>query len=72
MAIKKNSAKDKNRAKDAFLSRLRMPYEGVLSKMEKRARYRTQVKVYFQALMQALVHNVKRLLVIKVQAIPIS
>ena len=72
MAIKKNNAKDKNKSKDAFFSRLRMPYEGVFSKMEKRARYRGRVKVYFQALMQAFVHNVKRLVVIRVDAIPIS
>jgi IS5 family transposase len=36
-----------------------------------RARYRGKVKVYFQALMEAFVHNVKRLNVIRVDAIPI-
>ena len=30
-----------------------------------------KVKVYFQALMQAFVHNVKRLITIRVEAIPI-
>jgi IS5 family transposase len=71
MAIKKNNVKDKNRKKDAFFSSLRMPYEGVFSKMPNRARYRTKVKVYFQALFEAIVHNVKRLVTIKVEAIPI-
>ena len=40
--------------------------------MSRRARYRGKVKVYFQALMEALVHNVKRLTVIQVEAIPIA
>ena len=42
------------------------------SKMSHRARYRGEVKVYFQAVMEAFVHNVKRLATIRVQAIPIS
>lgn len=71
MAIKKNNAKDKNREKDSYLTSLRMPFEGVFSKLSKRARYRGQVKVYFQQLMQAIVHNVKRLVVMRVEAIPI-
>ena len=72
MAIKKNNAQDKNRDKDAFFSSLRMPFEGVFSKMSKRARYRGKVKVYFQALMEAIVHNIKRLLVIEAEPIPIT
>lgn len=71
MAIKKNNAKDKDKRKDAFFSSLRMPFEGVFSKMSKRARYRGKVKVYFQALMEAIVHNVKRLVVMRVEPIPI-
>jgi IS5 family transposase len=71
MAIKKNNAKDKNRGKDAFFSALRMPFEGVFSKMPKRARYRGRVKVYFQVLMEAFVHNIKRLLIIREEPIPI-
>ena len=72
MAIMKNNAKEKNKEKDSFLSALRMPYEGVFSKMNKRARYRGQVKVYFQALFQAIVHNVKRLITIEVPPVPIG
>lgn len=72
MAIKKNTAKDKDKKKDAYFSSLRMPYEGVFSKMSKRARYRGIVKVEFQAVMEAIVHNIKRLVTIKVEAIPIN
>lgn len=72
MVIKKNNSKDKNRKKDSFFCSLRMPFEGVFSKMPKRARYRGILKVYFQALMDAIVHNVKRLVTIRVEAIPIS
>lgn len=71
MAIKKKNAKDKDKDKDRFLSSLRMPFEGVFSKMSKRARYRTKVKVQFQAFMEALVHNFKRLVVIGAEPIPI-
>ena len=65
MVIKKNNARDKNREKDSFLSSLRMPYEGVFSQMSKRARYRGRLKVYFQVLMEALVHNIKRLAIVR-------
>ena len=58
-------------SEDAYLSSLRMPFEGVFSKMSNRARYRGSVKVYFQALMQALVHNVKRLVTIGIESVPI-
>jgi IS5 family transposase len=71
MAIKKNSAKDKNHRLDAFLSSLRMPFEGLFSKMSHRARYRGRLKVHFQALMEAMVSNFKRLIVIGAQPIPI-
>jgi len=71
MAIKKNNSKSKNRDKDRFISSLRMPYEGVFSKMPKQARYRGTVKVYFQALMDSIIHNVKRLIKIEQEAIPI-
>ena len=71
MAIKKNNNTDKNREQDAFFSALRMPFEGVFSKFSNRARYRGKVKVYFQALMEAIVHNVKRLVTIRIEAIPI-
>jgi IS5 family transposase len=43
-AILKENMKNKNRDKDRFLTRLRMPYEGVFSKMDKKARYKGLAK----------------------------
>lgn len=63
-AILKNNMKGKNREKDKFISSLRMPFEGVFSKMDKRVRYIGQAKVAFQAQMQSLAHNFKRLIAI--------
>jgi IS5 family transposase len=63
-AIKKRNAKDKNREKDRFISRLRMPYEGVFAAQRKTARYRGLVKVQFQAFMEAIVFNIKRMITI--------
>jgi len=68
-AILKENMKNKNRDKDRFLTRLRMPYEGVFSKMNKKARYRGLAKNQFQAFMQAIAHNFKRL--IKIEAPPL-
>lgn len=68
-AILKDNMKNKNRDKDRFLTKLRMPYEGVFSKMDKRARYRGLAKNQFQALMQSLAYNFKRL--IKIAAPPL-
>ena len=70
MVLRKNNAKGKDFRKDSFLSSLRMPYEGVFSNRSSRARYRGQLKVYFQVLMEALVSNLKRLVVI--EALPIA
>jgi IS5 family transposase len=64
-AIKKNNMIGKNHKKDGFLSKLRMPFEGVFSKMNKRLRYKGLEKVQFQVTMQALVHNLKRLIALK-------
>lgn len=72
MAIRKNNAQGKNRRKDAFFSSLRMPFEGVFSKMSHRARYRGKLKVYFQAVMEALVSNLKRLVAIEAEPIPLT
>ena len=62
--IQKNNRKTKNRDKDRFLSKLRMPFEGVFSKNSKRARYRGLLKVHFQVLAESIAHNLKRLIVI--------
>jgi IS5 family transposase len=63
-AIKRRDMKDKNYDLDRFLRRVRMPYEGVFARFEKRARYRGLYKTQFQAFMQGLSHNLKRLLVL--------
>ena len=63
-AILKNNMKQKNFQKDAFLSNIRMPYENIFSKMDKKVRYRGQAKAQFQGFMQALTFNFKRLLAI--------
>ena len=71
MAIKKNNAREKNKEQDSYFSSLRMPYEGVFSKMSRRARYRGTVKVYFQAVIEAVVHNIKRLIAIGAEPVPL-
>ncbi len=58
--IKKNNMHGKNFKKDAWLTRVRMPYEGVFSKLPKRARYRGIAKVQMQIFMEAVAHNLKR------------
>lgn len=62
--IEKNNRKTKNKDKDKFLSKLRMPFEGIFSKMPKRARYRGTNKVHFQVIAESIVHNLKRLIVV--------
>ena len=63
-AILKNNMKAKNRDKDKWISRTRSPFENVFSKNNNRARYRGLAKIQTQAFMEAIVFNVKRLLVI--------
>lgn len=62
--IKKNNMKAKNHQKDNFLSGLRMPYESTFSKMDKHVRYCGLAKVQFQAFMQSMAYNFKRLIAI--------
>lgn len=59
--ILKNNMKKKDFKKDKWLTRVRMPYEGIFSLFKKRARYRGLVKVQFQAFMEAFSVNIKRL-----------
>lgn len=58
--ILKNNMKGKDHTRDKFLTRLRMPYEGLFSLFRRRVRYRGLEKVSFQSLMEALVINIKR------------
>ena len=63
-AILKHNRSAKNKDLDRWRSSVRAPFEGIFSKCEKRARYRGQAKVQFQFFMDAIVHNVKRLVTI--------
>ena len=63
-AIFKHNMIGKNRRLDRWRSSIRAPFEGVFSKFEKRARYQSQAKVQLQFFMDAIVHNVKRLITI--------
>jgi IS5 family transposase len=58
--IKKNNNKTKNKDLDRWLSKTRMPFESNFSKLDKRARYRGTVKVYFQCLAQSICYNLKK------------
>lgn len=64
-AIKKNNSKNKDRDFDNYISRIRMPYESTFSKLNKRARYRGIAKMQFQVFMQAIAHNLKKLIAIE-------
>ena len=58
--IRKNSNKEKNKDLDRWRSGIRMPFEGVFSKMSKHARYRGHGKVVMQVFFQAISHNLKK------------
>lgn len=60
--IKKNNRKDKNRDKDRWVSSMRMPFEGLFSKADKRAPYIGIAKVEFHQTLDAFVQNCKRLI----------
>lgn len=70
-AIKKNNMKGKDRDKDRWLSRIRAPYERVFSKRSKRVRYKGQDKAQFQVAMNGLCHNLKRLVALGIEKVPI-
>jgi IS5 family transposase len=63
-AILKNNMKNKDFDKDRWLTRVRMPFENIFSKDERRARYRGLARVQLQAFLEAIVHNVKRLVTV--------
>jgi len=69
--ILKRNMKEKDIDKDRWLSKVRMPFEGVFAGLGKRARYRGIVKNLFQALMEALAFNLKRLTKIVEAPIPL-
>jgi hypothetical protein len=63
--------KNKNRDKDRWHCGLRSPYERVYSKRDNRMRYGSQAKVPFQVAMNALTHNMKRLLKLEIARVPL-
>ena len=63
-AILKHNMHGKNKDLDRWRSSVRAPFEGVFSKFKKRARYRGHANVQLQFFMDAIVHNVKRLVAI--------
>lgn len=71
-AILKNNMKNKNKDKDRWISKVRMPFEGVFSKMPKKCRYFGLEKATFQATMEAFVFNFKRLITLEIETVPIS
>lgn len=66
-AILKNNMRGKNFPKDKWLTRTRMPYEGVFSKMPTRARYRTKPKLQLQGFLEAIASNLKRWIILEEQ-----
>jgi IS5 family transposase len=67
--ILKNNMKGKDRDKDRWLTRVRMPYEGIFARMRKRTWYRGITKNQFEIFLEALAFNLKRL--IKINAPPL-
>ncbi len=64
-SIKKNNMKGKNKELDKWRTIMRMPYERVFSKTSHRVRYRGVAKNQFFAFLEALAHNIKRLVVLE-------
>jgi len=62
--IKRNNMKIKNRDLDRWHTKLRAPYERVFSKMNHRVRYRGIGNNQFTAFMNAINHNVKRMIIL--------
>ena len=62
----------KNWDKDCWISAMRTPYERVFSKRSKRVRYKSIENVQFQVGMNALCHNIKRLIVLETAKIPMG
>lgn len=67
--IRKNNNKNKNRDLDRWRSGVRMPFEGIFSKLRKRTRYRGKLKVLFENFALAICHNLKK--AIKILPTPI-
>jgi IS5 family transposase len=62
--IEKNSKKGRDRGLNSWRSKTRMPFEGGFSKLRKRAKFRSLVKVTMQCFMEAICANLKKALVV--------
>lgn len=60
--IQRDNMKTKNRDLDRWRSGIRMPFEGNFSKLRRRAKYRSTVKVLFQCFAEAICHNLRKAL----------
>ena len=70
--IRKNNNKNKNRDVDRWRSGIRMPFEGVFSKVRKRAKFRGRAKVTMQCFFEAICHNLKKAVaILRVEPVPI-
>ena len=65
--IRKNNNKNKNRDLDRWRSKVRMPFEGIFSKLKKRTKYRGKLKVLFENFGLAMCHNLKKAIKIPIQ-----
>jgi IS5 family transposase len=59
--ILKDNMKEKDRDKDRWLTRVRMPYEGTFARMRQRTWYRGTMKNQFEGFLEAMAFNFKRL-----------
>ena len=57
--------KDFDKERNKAISKKRAPWEHVFSKMSRRTRYMGVAKTYMQALMEAIVHNMKRIVLLE-------
>lgn len=71
-AIKKNNMKGKNKDLDRFYSRIRSPYERVFSQQNRRVRYSGIAKNQFAEFMNAICFNLKRMVVLENEKVPIT
>lgn len=62
--IRKRNRPDKNRDLDAWISKIRMPFESSFAHLHRRAKYRGLRKVQFQAFAEAIAFNLKRFVTI--------
>jgi IS5 family transposase len=58
--IHKNNNKQKNFDLDKWKTTTRMPFEGTFSKLRKRTKFRGQVKVFAQCIMESMAFNLKK------------